>query len=93
MYNLQLFRQDILSTVKDHVRLQVAPSPMNLLTTWIVLLRNWCVQGKLEKEVARRKFRTAMKEDLLPKAPGMKFSIGLKDRPPPPRVIHALGNY
>ena len=35
-----------------------------------------------------------MQEDLIIKAPGMTFTIGLADKPKPtPRVIHALGRF
>ena len=45
----------------------------------------------MEKELARKKFRQAM-HDEISKASGMKFSIDLKDKPKAtPRVIHALG--
>ena len=53
-----------------------------------------CVRGRQEKEIARRKFREAINDDILPKAYGMRYAIGIKDETrPTPRVIHALGKY
>ena len=48
-------------------------------------------KGRMEKEVARKKFRQVL-QDEISKASGMKFSVDLKDKPKAtPRVIHALG--
>ena len=46
-----------------------------------------------DRKLARRKFRQAMREDILSKAPGMKFVVNLagKKQKMTPRVIHALG--
>ena len=51
-----------------------------------------CTRGRQEREIARRKFRAAMKEDIIPKAAGMRFALGDQDQlKPTPRVIQALG--
>ena len=51
-----------------------------------------CTRGRQEREIARRKFRAAMQEDIIPKAAGMRFALGDQDQSKPtPRVIHALG--
>lgn len=51
-----------------------------------------CTRGRQEREIARRKFRAAMQEDIIPKAAGMRFALGDQDQPKPtPRVIQALG--
>ncbi|XP_059094121.1 ankyrin-1-like [Tigriopus californicus] len=75
-------------------RTQVAPSPLNILTTWMVLMHSWCIRGRNEKKLARKKFRQAMKDEIMNKAPGMKFVLDVSDekRKLTPRVIHALGN-
>ena len=42
--------------------------------------------------MARKKFRETMKDELLSKAPGMKFGVDVTEKPRPlPTVIHALG--
>ena len=52
----------------------VAPSPLNLFTTWwLVLLRKRFLEKKHEKMRAQLKFRRAMRDDIMQKAPGMRF--------------------
>ena len=51
-----------------------------------------CTRGRQEREIARRKFRAAMQEDIIPQAAGMRFALGDQGKPKPtPRVIQALG--
>ena len=51
-----------------------------------------CTRGRQERDIARRKFRAAMQEDIIPRAAGMRFALGDQDQPKPtPRVIQALG--
>merc|ERR1719483_1950771 len=68
-------------------------SMQKYLTTWLVLIHTWCTRGRQERDIARRKFRAAMQEDIIPRAAGMRFALGDQDQPKPtPRVIQALGN-
>ena len=52
-----------------------------------------CVRDRNERELARKKFRHAMREEIMNKAPGMKFVLDIADenKKLTPRVIHALG--
>ena len=76
-------------------RTNVAPSPLNLFTTWMVLLRKKFLEIQNERKVAKMRFRRAMREEIMAKAPGMRFVVdqeGKKKQKKKPRVIHALGN-
>ena len=76
-------------------RTNVAPSPLNLFTTWMVLLRKKFLEIQNERKVAKMRFRRAMREEIMAKAPGMRFVVdqeGKKKKKKKPRVIHALGN-
>ena len=76
-------------------RTNVAPSPLNLFTTWLVLLRKRFLEKKHEKMRAQIKFRRAMRDEIMQKAPGMRFVVeqrNKKKKQKKPRVIHALGN-
>ena len=75
-------------------RTNVAPSPLNLFTTWLVLIRKKLLEKKHEKMRAQLKFRRAMRDDIMTKAPGMRFVVEQrsKKKKKKPRVIHALGN-
>jgi hypothetical protein len=53
-------------------RTNVAPSPLNLFTTWLVLLRKRFIEIKAEKFRAQMRFRRAMREEIIAKAPGMR---------------------
>ena len=48
-------------------RTNVAPSPLNLFTTWLVLLRKRFLERKHEKMRAQLKFRRAMRDDIMQK--------------------------
>eukprot|EP00093_Oithona_nana_P009288 09288.XXX_87616_88702_1 [CDS] Oithona nana genome sequencing. len=79
--------------IRNMQRTQVAPSPLNLFSTIFVLIHQRCRKGKDSKKMARKKFRETMKDELLSKAPGMKFGVDVTEKPRPlPTVIHALGN-
>ena len=46
--------------------------------------------------MSRKKFRTAMKDEIMVKAPGMKYVLDARSESNnmmAPRVIHALGEY
>ena len=67
-------------------RTNVAPSPLNLFTTWMVLLRKrfkgdssllfifLCRYNEIraERKKAKMRFRRAMREEIMAKAPGMR---------------------
>ena len=83
--------------IRNMQRTNVAPSPLNLFTTWMVLIRKQYLEIKAERYRAKMKFRLAMKSEIMQKAPGMKFVVEEKDKKKKrkqkkPRVIHALGN-
>ena len=81
--------------IRNMQRTNVAPSPLNLFTTWLVLLRKRFLEKKHEKMRAQLKFRRAMRDDIMQKAPGMRFVVeqrNKKKKKKKPRVIHALGN-
>ena len=59
--------------IRNMQRTNVAPSPLNLFTTWLVLLRKRFLEKKHEKMRAQLKFRRAMRDDIMQKAPGMRF--------------------
>ena len=77
-------------------RTNVAPSPLNLFTTWMVLLRKNFLEVQQERKKAKMRFRRAMREEIMAKAPGMRFVVEenarKKQKQKKPRVIHALGN-
>ena len=80
--------------IRNMQRTNVAPSPLNLFTTWLVLLRKRFLERKHEKMRAQIKFRRAMRDEIMQKAPGMRFVVEQrnKKKKKKPRVIHALGN-
>ena len=82
--------------IRNMQRTNVAPSPLNLLTTWMVLIRKKYLEIKAERFRAKMKFRRAMKSEIMQKAPGMRFVVeeqeNKKKKKKKPRVIHALGN-
>ena len=83
--------------IRNMQRTNVAPSPLNLFTTWMVLIRKQYLEIKAERYRAKMKFRLAMKSEIMQKAPGMKFVVEEKEKKnkrkqKKPRVIHALGN-
>ena len=57
----------------EHAEDKVAPSLLNLFTMWLVLLRKRFLEKKHEKMRAQLKFRRAMRDDIMQKAPGMRF--------------------
>eukprot|EP00090_Calanus_glacialis_P022333 TRINITY_DN34479_c0_g1_i1.p1 TRINITY_DN34479_c0_g1~~TRINITY_DN34479_c0_g1_i1.p1 ORF type:complete len:247 (-),score=73.52 TRINITY_DN34479_c0_g1_i1:56-754(-) len=73
----------------------VAPAPLNLFTTWMVLIRKQYLELKADRFRAKMKFRRTMRDEMMQKAPGMRFVVeeqGRKKKKKKPRVIHALGN-
>ena len=70
----------------------MAPSPLNLFTTWMVLLRKrfkgdssllilfLCRYNEIraERKKAKMRFRRAMREEIMAKAPGMRYVSFLK---------------
>jgi hypothetical protein len=83
--------------IRNMQRTNVAPSPLNLFTTWMVLIRKQYLEIKAERFRAQMKFRRAMKSEIMQKAPGMKFVVEAQEQKKKrnkkkPRVIHALGN-
>ena len=58
--------------IRNMQRTNVAPSPLNLFTTWMVLLRKRFLEVKAEKFRAQMKFRRTMREEIMQKAPGMR---------------------
>ena len=51
----------------------VAPSLMNLFSTWLVLLRKRFLEKKHKKMRGQLKFRRTMRNDIMQKAPSMRF--------------------
>ena len=81
--------------IRNMQRTNVAPTPLNLFTTWIVIIRDWYRKDQAERFKAKMRFRRAMREEIMQKAPGMKFVVeerSKKKKRIKPRVIHALGN-
>ena len=58
--------------IRNMQRTNVAPSPLNLFTTWLVLVRKRFLEIKADKKRAKLKFRRAMREEIMQKAPGMR---------------------
>ena len=54
------------------------------------------MEVKQERKKAKMRFRRAMREEIMAKAPGMRFVVEenskKKQNKKKPRVIHALGN-
>ena len=52
------------------------------------------MRDRNERKLAKKKFRQAMKDEILSKAPGMKFVLDMGEEGArlTPRVIHALGS-
>lgn len=59
--------------IRNMQRTNVAPSPLNLFTTWMVLLRKRFIEIQAERKKAKMRFRRAMREEIMAKAPGMRF--------------------
>ena len=80
--------------IRNVQRTNVAPAPLNLLTTWLVTFRKKYLDIKVDRYRAKMKFRRAMKEEIMQKAPGMKFVVEEQEvkKKKRPRVIQALGN-
>ena len=55
--------------IRNMQRTNVAPSLLNLFTMWLVLLR----KRFLEKMRGQLKFCRTMRNDIMQKAPGMRF--------------------
>ena len=53
-------------------RTNVAPSPLNLFTTWMVLIRKRYLELKADRFRAKMKFRRTMRDEIMQKAPGMR---------------------
>ena len=75
----------------------MAPTPLNLFTTWMVLIRKRYLELKADRFRAKMKFRRTMRDEIMQKAPGMRFVVEeeakkKKKKKDKPRVIHALGN-
>lgn len=51
------------------------------------------MKDRQERQLARKMFRKAMREELMNKAPGMNFVLDVshENKKLTPRVIHALG--
>ena len=58
--------------IRNMQRTNVAPSPLNLFTTWMVLLRKRYLEIRAERKKAKMRFRRAMREEIMAKAPGMR---------------------
>ena len=54
-------------------RTNVAPSLLNLFTMWLVLLRKRFLEKKHKKMRGQLKFRRIMRNNIMQKAPGMRF--------------------
>ena len=54
----------------------VAPTPLNLFTTWMVLIRKRYLELKADRFRAKMKFRRTMRDEIMQKAPGMRFVLG-----------------
>ena len=50
----------------------VAPAPLNLFTTWMVLIRKAYLEIKAERHRAKMKFRRTLRDEMMQKAPGMR---------------------
>ena len=50
----------------------VAPTPLNLFTTWMVLIRKRYLELKADRFRAKMKFRRTMRDEIMQKAPGMR---------------------
>ena len=53
----------------------VAPAPLNLFTTWMVLIRKKWLEIKAERFKAKMKFRRTMRDEMMQKAPGMRWEF------------------
>ena len=51
----------------------VAPTPLNLFTTWMVLIRKRYLELKADRFRAKMKFRRTMRDEIMQKAPGMRL--------------------
>ena len=83
--------------IRNMQRTFVAPTPLNLFTTWMVLIRKRYLELKADRFRAKMKFRRTMRDEIMQKAPGMRFVVEeeakkKKKKKDKPRVIHALGN-
>ena len=55
----------------------VAPAPLNLFTTWMVLIRKQYLELKADRFRAKMKFRRTMRDEMMQKAPGMRYGLFL----------------
>ena len=60
--------------IRNMQRTYVAPTPLNLFTTWMVLIRKRYLELKADRFRAKMKFRRTMRDEIMQKAPGMRFS-------------------
>ena len=64
--------------IRNMERTNLAPAPINLFTTVVVLMYTKYVHDRKEKKMARIRFREAMRDEMMKKAPGMKFLTDLE---------------
>ena len=58
--------------IRNMQRTFVAPTPLNLFTTWMVLIRKRYLELKADRFRAKMKFRRTMRDEIMQKAPGMR---------------------
>ena len=59
--------------IRNMQRTYVAPTPLNLFTTWMVLIRKRYLELKADRFRAKMKFRRTMRDEIMQKAPGMRY--------------------
>ena len=63
--------------IRNMQRTFVAPTPLNLFTTWMVLIRKRYLELKADRFRAKMKFRRTMRDEIMQKAPGMRSVISI----------------
>ena len=74
-YNCSEWKFGLAKLIRNMQRTFVAPTPLNLFTTWMVLIRKRYLELKADRFRAKMKFRRTMRDEIMQKAPGMRWVI------------------
>ena len=71
-HNILEWKFGLAKLIRNMQRTYVAPTPLNLFTTWMVLIRKRYLELKADRFRAKMKFRRTMRDEIMQKAPGMR---------------------
>ena len=75
MSNCSEWKFGLAKLIRNMQRTFVAPTPLNLFTTWMVLIRKRYLELKADRFRAKMKFRRTMRDEIMQKAPGMRSVV------------------